>query len=67
MVPVFAVMVALIFVIALGKAGNASSAAQANLYKLSGPRWVMEAFVISCFQYYQYLPSGSGYTGKYKL
>ena len=57
MVPVFAVMVALIFVIAFGKAGNADSEAMNNIYKLSGPRWVMEAFTITSLNYYQFLPS----------
>ena len=63
MVSIFAVMVALIFVIAFGKAGSADSEAMANIYKLSGPRWVMEGFTILSLQYYEYLPSNIGAGG----
>ena len=34
-----------------------------RLWSLSGPRWANEAFYINSVEYYQYIPSGSSFSG----
>lgn len=69
-VAIFGVMVSLIFCIAfsgidptMNQVNNYPQSKQ-NLWKISGPRWTIEAFVVDAVKYYYRLPEGSGYSGE---
>ncbi len=62
------VLVALIFSVALAGANpnmasvNEKPQGEQVLWKISGPRWALEAFYVDAIQYYEKVPHGSKYS-----